>query len=162
MLCRIGGVGVFGDGEPLPMIRTSHLPDNSTERAHTAITYPAHLKGENLESHPEITPAYRLVLNHYVTRAQDEFIERKIRLGGTGKFAEAFAHIMSGLDDQTDMDAAYSRFEAEYGFDGDHEVCRQGATVAAAMRSAVAAGRWSPVPREPGLLAGGMARLLRG
>ena len=153
---------MFGDGEPLPMTHTSLVVDGTPTPAKTAITYPAHLKGDFNMSHTELTPAYRIVVNHYVTRAQDEFIERKIKLGGTGKFAQAFEQVMSGLDGDTDVHEAYRKFESDFGFDGDFPSCKQGAAVAAVMRAAMAANSWSPIPRQPGLLAGGMARLLRG
>eukprot|EP00892_Ulva_mutabilis_P002017 jgi/Ulvmu1/11816/UM080_0027.1 len=159
---RMGGVGVFGDGEPLPMMHAVTLPDNITARGAVAVTYPAHLKGELSTSHTELTSSYRIVLNHYVTRAQDEFIERKIRLGGTGKFAQAFEATMAGLGNQEEVDEAYRKFEEDFGFDGDHAACQQGAKVAMAMRAAMAADTWQPIPSQPGLLAGGMARLLRG
>lgn len=162
VLCRVGGVGVFGDGEPLPMRHSYMQPRNQTKMISSGVTYPAHLRGLNIESHTSINPAYRLVVNHYVTRAQDEFIERKIKLGGTGKFAKAFDEILQALDNMDDMEEAYRRFEADFGFDGDHAICRQGAAVAAEMRAAQASGAWSAVPRQPGLLGGGMARLLRG
>lgn len=162
VLCRVGGVGVFGDGEPLPMRHAYVHLANQTKAFPAGVTYPAHLRGLNTDSHTAITPAYRLVVNHYVTRAQDEFIERKIKLGGTGKFAKAFDEILQTLDSKEDMEEAYRRFEADFGFDGEHEICRQGAAVAAEMRASQAAGTWMAVPHQPGLLGGSMARLLRG
>lgn len=158
----MGGVGVFGDGEPLPMSPVQSLPNNSTVNIKGAVSYPAHLISHYQDWHMEVTPAYKIIVNHYVTRAQNEFIERKIRLGGTGKFAQAFEEILNGLGDKDDVDEAYRRFEADFGFDGDHDICKQGAASELAMRRAIAAGQWGPVGRTPGLLAGGMARLLQG
>jgi len=147
----------MGNSEPVDMWRVS-----MSRKGPFGVSYAAHIPPEDHEPFANLTDEYQVVLNHYVTRSQDKFIERKIKLGGTGKFAKAFDEILQTLDNMDDMEEAYRRFEADFGFDGDHAICRQGAAVAAEMRAAQASGAWSAVPRQPGLLGGGMARLLRG
>ena len=47
----------------------------------------------------------------------------------------------------------YQRFEHEYGFDGTHSICQQGAPISEAIQRGRDDG-WSPVPAQPGLLGG--------
>jgi hypothetical protein len=50
-----------------------------------------------------------------------------------------------------DTDTLYARFENEYGFDGDHHICGQGAHLSDAIQAAREKG-WSPIPTDPGIL----------
>ena len=134
---RDGGVAVLGNGEPLKMRRASgggtshvgHLPS----QAHA------------LYSHP--SDEYQLALFHYVTRAQDDFIRRKITLR-SGVYATEFAALSAASGgkgarpSQARIDEQYAAFEREHGFDGRDAMCEQGAAMADAVQRAERNG-WS-------------------
>lgn len=145
--CRCGAVAAMGNSEPVDMWRVRM----GKGKGPYGISYAAHLPPEDHEPFAALTDEYQLVVFHYVTRSQDKFIERKIKLSGTGKYAETFAQLRANTSDVSE-DALYGRFEALFGLDRERRICTQAAAVSAAMGEAVAAGEWAPVPREPGLL----------
>eukprot|EP00892_Ulva_mutabilis_P003770 jgi/Ulvmu1/1765/UM118_0004.1 len=151
---RYGAAAVLGNLDPLSMMRI--LPKNfgikSGERY--AASYHAHLRPEEHVHATNLTDDFQILLFHYVTRAQHNFIERKINLQ-SGVYATTFREIQGNATPGTDTDELYKRFEHEYGFDGDYAICRQGGRLTAEMNAAHAEGRWNPIPAELGLLGKG-------
>eukprot|EP00892_Ulva_mutabilis_P002020 jgi/Ulvmu1/11819/UM080_0030.1 len=151
---RCGAIAAMGNSEPVEMRR---VPMRGGAQGPFGLSYAAHLPPEAHVAYQNLTDEYQIVLNHYVTRSQDKFIERKIKLSGTGKYAETFNALRSNTTGLTD-DELYSKFEELFGLSGEHEVCSQASDVAAAMRAVQDAGDWSPVPTTPGLLIEGAVR----
>lgn len=141
-------MAAMGNSEPVDMWRVRMT---RTGTGPFGVSYAAHIPPEDHEPFATLTDEYQVVLFHYVTRSQDKFIERKIKLSGTGKYAEAFNELRANTTDMSE-DNLYARFEEFFGLDQDAGVCKQGARVATAMKAAMAAGEWSPVPKGPGLL----------
>lgn len=116
-----------------------------------AMSYPGHMYPNLHARYTEITEDYRIVINHYVTRSQNRFIERKIRIKA-GVYATTYAEILKKRGGRGSQDELFAAFEKEYGFDGEYPICGQGAASAAAMRAAIKAGTWHPINSSPGLL----------
>ena len=135
---RFGAVSVLGNGEPLNMWRVNMVP-GSTDNSTLGASHAAHLSEGEQKHFTSITNDYQIVLFHYVTRAQDEFVQHKI-LRRSGVYATEFAKVAEDMAAGTSLDAQYAAFEHEHGFDGQHDVCGQGAPLADAMTSARAAG----------------------
>eukprot|EP00892_Ulva_mutabilis_P003507 jgi/Ulvmu1/1528/UM011_0258.1 len=149
---RYGAAAVLGNTDPLGMWRVNLQGFGIKGGERFAASYPAHLSPHEHARATNLTDDYQLLLFHYVTRAQNNFIERKINLR-SGVYATTFREIQGNATADTDTDELYKRFEHEYGFDGEHAICQQGSRLTAEMDAARAAGRWSPIPEELGLLA---------
>lgn len=152
VLCRFGAAAVLGNAEPLGMSRITVKKFGVKGGERFAASYPAHLSPREHTRSTNITDEYQLLLFHYVTRAQHNFVERKINLR-SGVYATTYAEIAGNATADTDTNELYRRFEHEYGFDGKHAICQQGGRLASAMVSARAAREWHPIPETPGLIA---------
>ena len=136
---RDRSVALLGDGQPLPMRRYGIHPGGSSP---FGWSYDGHLEPADFKRAGNVTDALQIVLFHYVTRSQNAFIERKIKLR-SGVYATMFAETAhGGRPSQDELDAQYAAFEHKHGFDGQAPVCEQGGAMAAAMAAARAAG-WS-------------------
>jgi hypothetical protein len=115
---------------------------------------PGHLSDNELEKFKTVTDDAQIVLFHFVTRSQNDFMTRKINLR-SGVYATEFKNMTIGdgsasgedgeareLPSGRKLDGLYARFERDHGFDGDYPVCRQGAALTDAVNAAVARG-WS-------------------
>lgn len=153
-------MAAMGNSDPVDMWRVSMKTGG---HGPFGISYAAHLPPEDHVAYANLTDEYQIVLNHYVTRSQDKFIERKIKLSGTGKYAETYNALRANTTGLSE-DELYKRFEELFGLNGGHAVCSQAAQVAQAMRTAQASGEWKAVPSTPGLLmaaaAGGGRRMV--
>lgn len=112
-------------------------------------SYAGHLSENEHKYFTKITNDYQIALFHYVTRSQNSFVERKINRR-SGVYATTYGELAE-KDKDADQDTLYKRFEHEYGFDGEHNICIQGEKISDAMRVGVEEG-WRPIPSEPGLL----------
>jgi len=176
--CRVGGVAVLGNSEPMPMVKVDmeshgHSPDDpdgpdgpdgrriladneqhlsEAERfdiSATAATYMGHLNNDAYVGARDVTPRHQLVLFHYLTGSAEAFLGRKY--ARAGKFGAEFEAMVA--ESGGERAEVLGDFEAELGLDGESELCREGAGLAAAMFAARASGEWSPLPnREGGLL----------
>lgn len=151
-MCRYGAAAVLGNSDPLGMWRINVKKFGIKQGELWAASYPAHLSEHEHTRYTDITNDYQILLFHYVTRAQHNFVERKINLR-SGVYATTYAEIAGNATADTDTDELYKRFEHEYGFDGEHEICKQGAGLHSAMEAARASGEWNPIPDTPGLIA---------
>lgn len=109
------------------------------------------------KKYTRITPDYRIIINHYVTRSQNRFIDRKIRIKA-GVYATTYAEILAKRGGKGSQDELFAEFEKEYRFDGQHAICGQGVLSGAAMRAARDSGQWDAIAVRPGLLDAPAAR----
>lgn len=149
--CRFGAAAVLGNSDPLGMWRISVKKFGIKGGEHTASSYPAHLGPKEHARATNITDDYQILLFHFVTRAQNNFVDRKIKLQ-SGVYATTYAEIAANATADTDTDELYKRFENSYGFDGEHDICKQGGKLHSAMMAAREAGTWHPIPITPGLI----------
>lgn len=150
-LYRYGAAAVLGNTDPIGMWRVQLQRFGISGGERYAASYPAHLSPKEHRRSTNITNDYQILLFHYVTRAQNNFIERKINRQ-SGVYATTYREIQGNATADADTDELYARFEHEYGFDGDHTICRQGSRLSAAMDAARSSGAWSPIPSQPGLI----------
>lgn len=125
------------------------LDARRTDISAKGATYMGRLNDESYVDARDVTPRHQIVLFHYITGSAEAFLKRKY--ARAGKFGGEFEAMVA----QSDKERAdvLEDFEAEHGLDGEDELCREGASLAAAMSAARDAGEWSPLPpREGGLL----------
>jgi hypothetical protein len=132
-------VAVLGNAEPLNMWRVKMIPG---QEGPYGASYAGHLSENEHKFFTDITDDYQLVLFHYVTRSQNSFIERKITRR-SGVYATTYKEIADRAEDGASQDTLYALFEHEYGFDGAHVICEQGAPIAAAMQEARRTRGWT-------------------
>jgi hypothetical protein len=138
---RFGAVAVLGNSEPLNMWRVNMIP--SSPAGPLGTSYAGHLNEADHNMFTSITNDYQIVLFHYVTRSQDDFVRRKINLR-SGIYATQFAAMANKNESSpADTDKQYAAFEQEHGFTGEHAICKQGAIIADAMRNARAVKGWN-------------------
>ena len=113
-----------------------------------AWSYVAHLpdKGDRTP-HWNITDDHQIVLYHYVTRSQQEFVERKLTHTNLGAYSADFADAVGDnstvpVAEHPDLDRLYAAFERKHGFDGRHIECAQGVRIAEEMNRARDARGW--------------------
>lgn len=139
---RSGAVAVLGNSEPLNMWRVDMEPNSGTEGPFGS-SYAGHLSDAEHRFFSDITSDYQIALFHYVTRSQDDFVQRKINLR-SGKYATQFAEVAGGNPTTPEaLDAQYATFEREHGFDGNFPICEQGGAIAAAMERARTERGWN-------------------
>ena len=141
---RFGAVSVLGNSEPLNMWRVKMIP-SSDDRGPFGASNAGHLSEAEHKFFTQITNDYQIVLFHYVTRSQEDFVQRKINRR-SGVYATQFAALQKadgGELDGLQLDAQYAAFEHQHGFDGDHSVCQQGGAIADAMADARSKRGWS-------------------
>jgi hypothetical protein len=140
---RFGGVSVLGNSEPLNMWRVKMVP--GANDGPFGASNAGHLSEVEHRFFTDITADYQIVLFHYVTRSQEDFIQRKINLR-SGIYATQFAAMQttaSSAPTSDEVDAQYAAFEREHGFDGRFPICEQGAAITAAMEKARTERGWS-------------------
>lgn len=138
---RFGAVAVLGNGEPLNMWRVKMMPGSDT--GPFGSSNPGHMSPSEHKPWTQPSDEYQLVLFHYVTRAQDDFIRRKIHMRG-GIYATQFAAMAAEYEkeqpSQAQINEQYANFEHEHGFDGKFPICGQGAAISQALLAAEAEG----------------------
>eukprot|EP00892_Ulva_mutabilis_P002009 jgi/Ulvmu1/11809/UM080_0020.1 len=147
---RVGGIAALGNGDPIPMKGVDLAPGTNL-KGRQGVSYPGHLYPSLHRRYTKLTPEYRIIINHYVTRSQNRFIDRKIRIKA-GVYATTYAEILAKRGGRGSQDELFAEFEHEYRFDGAHAICGQGARAGGAMRAAKEAGEWDAIEFSPGLL----------
>ena len=131
-----GSVALFGNGDAVHM--TLRQPkkgegwDGSTEphQMHASI-----LHAEQFKRNSELTELHQLVIFHYVTRSQDDFVQRKLALPGGGRFKTHFPELVdAAAPHASSLRELFRQFEHRFRLDGNDTVCSQGAELAAAVR----------------------------
>ena len=131
---------MFGDSTPAEMFEVHMLAGK--KESPVAWSYVAHMPEFGSEDmHDEITDDHQIVLYHYVTRSQQEFVERKLTHTNLGAYSADFAEAVGDnstvpVSEHPDLDRLYADFERKHGFDGTHAICSQATHVAAAMNAA--------------------------
>lgn len=101
-----------------------------------AMSYNGHVEPALQERQAQLTNSHSLAIFHYVTRSRADFVERKIKMRG-GMYATQFAALAAESADSgvvLNLSATFDAFEAAHGFDGQHEICKQGARLSDAVK----------------------------
>ena len=115
----------------------------------TGASYMSHLSTEDHEEYREVTERYQLAIFHYMTGAENTWLDRKYETAG--KFTTTFEDMVAAAPAK-DRREVLQQFEADLGFDGEHALCQEGAALADAISDAKAREQWSPFPEGEGLL----------
>lgn len=156
---QLGAVPLLGDGAET-FTRTMPMPRkvNKHRIVEKCDQHRAHLPPEEYEGHELLTDAHKIVLFHYVTRSQEDFVGKKVLQGKGGKFQQRFLAIAeeilgdekeTALHDDAVAARVFAALEHEFGFDGDAAICGEGAGLAQGLAAAEAAG-WSATGADAG------------
>ena len=101
---------MFGDSTPAEMFEVHMLAGK--KESPVAWSYVAHMPEFGSEDmHDEITDDHQIVLYHYVTRSQQEFVERKLTHTNLGAYSADFAEAVGDnstvpVSEHPDLDAS--------------------------------------------------------
>jgi hypothetical protein len=84
-------VSVLGNGDPLFMDHYQMIPAPGS-KVHYSVSHRAHLEPSFHKRYTSITSDFEVVLFHYVTRSQNNFVENKINRR-SGVYATTYAEL---------------------------------------------------------------------
>jgi hypothetical protein len=116
---------ILADGTPMEMFENT---EETNPRGDALLgrtkTYDGRFHGNAAFNDAHTVPKrdYRLVVFHYVTRSQQQFVDLKLTRS-TGKYAKAYRRQASKSPQGLYSPAIMARFEHGMGFDGEQPVC---------------------------------------
>jgi hypothetical protein len=116
---------ILADGTPIEMFenteRTNPLGDPLLGRTKTFGRFKDDAAFN--DEHTVPTSDYRLVVFHYVTRSQEQFVEMKLKRVAVGEYGSTYRQMGGDSPEGLYSPRLMARFEHEEGLDGEQPVC---------------------------------------